>query len=811
VSAGSLSFAGVEAGADPAAQAFTVANGGGGELSRPTTAITYSAGNGWLSATVSGDRAPFTVTVQPTVGVLPAGTYSATVSVRSNGATNTPQSVPVTLAVAGRVLGPRLGLSATSLSFATRSHGPSPDARTVVVTNAGGGTLSRPTLQISYGAGASDWLSGSVTEGAGSYAIALRPETAGLAAGTYLATVAVESAGASNTPAAISVTLTLAPTWTVLVYANADNALSPALVGALAEMSEATIGENVTVLVAADWSAGRTLPDGQPLDTGVEWLRIRGGGLGPELVTRWSELDLDDPGVFASAVEGAFFAYPADRYAVVLWGPGAGWEGFGGDENDTPGDPSDDGTRLSAAAIAQALSNVLPAIGAPLPIDALGFDAPLMMGQEVAFAFREVAATFIASADLDFGPGWDWRGTLSRLSADPYLSGAGFAALEVDAWDAHHAGPGDLLARAHAALDLTRMPAYAGAWSALSTAMLTTSPDWLAVARDQLAAAPGYGVEGTAAAGGQPVLRDAGQLLDALAARTGDGAVADAAAEARSALDALVLGNALGGARRARSQAGVHLEAPLGSRWGSRPPAYEALEWAAITGWANVLDSLALNDDGQEPSFERGAENTSGPTLQNPPRVHVISYDADAAVARLSVAGGTGTAYGAAAELGLEPNVWSTLEWDGNLAALQDGASSSFVFLRPWLRVPTGAVWLVPGQIWDGVAAIEAHAVVIEGEPSVETVAIRVNGASVILALADFRGLDFIPSLWDEPSGARVAGPPLAIPDSPAASLVFQRTSAPAGTYELTTTVTDVWGRSSSASDVVVVTAPFGS
>jgi hypothetical protein len=810
-SVGALSFTAVEAGANPAAQSLTVSNGGGGELAVPTTAITYAAGVDWLSATVSGGSAPFTVTVQPLVGALPPGTYSASVFVRSNGASNTPQSVAVTLVVTGKVIGPSIGLSRTSVSFTTRSHGPDPVAEEVVATNGGGGTLSRPTLQLGYEGSASGWLSATVGGDAAAYTISLRPSLAELGAGTYRATVTVESAGASNTPT-ISVTLTLTPTWTVLVYASADNALSTSLMSALAEMSEATLNENVTVLVAADWSAGRTLPGGEPFQSGTEWYLVAGRGAAPELLTRWEEQNLDDPAALAAVVEGAFYAYPADRHAVVLWGPGAGWEGFGGDENDTPGDPSDDGTPLSAAAIAQALADVLPPIGVQLPLDVLGFDAPLMMGQEVAFAFRDVAATFVASAELDLGPGWSWTETLTRLSADPYMSPAAFAAAEVDAWDAHHAGPADLLARAHAALDLTKLPAYASAWSTLSTAMLTAGPDWLAVARDQFAAAPGYGLDGTAGPGAQPVLRDAGQLLDALAARTGDAAVTDAAAEARLALDALVLGNALGDARRARSQAGVNLEAPLGSRLASRAPGYGAVEWAVATGWASVLESLALNDDGAEPSFEHVAENASEPSLQNPPSIHVRSYDADVAAARLSVADvATGTSYGVIAEETLAPNVSTVLVWDGNLAALQDATISSFVFLRTWLTLPSGAVWLVPGEISDGVGSVDAHAVVVDGEPVVDTVAVRVNGATVFLALADFRGLDFIPTLRDALSGAPVAGPALAIPDSPTASLVFRRTSAPAGTYQLTTTAVDVWGRSSSAADQVIVTQPFGS
>ncbi len=550
---------------------------------------------------MSGDRPPFTVSVQPTVGTLPAGAYAATILVRSNGASNTPQSVAVALVVSEKVVGPSIGLSSSAASFTTRSHGPDPAARTFAVTNAGAGTLSRPTLQVTYEGAATDWLSAAVSGSSTPYTITLQPLIADLGAGTHRATVSVECAGAANTPSAISVTLTLTPTWTVFVYANADNALSTSLVSALAEMSEASLGENVTTVVAADWSAGRALPGGEPFPGGTDWYRIRGGGAAPELLAHLEdEQDFDDPAVFAAAVESAFNVYPADHHAVVLWGPGRGWEGFGGDEQDTPGGASGRAP-MKAEELALQLWNVLPNVGVTPPIDVVGFDAPLMMGQEVAFAFRDVATTFIATADLDLGPGWDWTGTLTRLAADPFVSAAGFAVAEVQAWDAHHAGPADVLGRAHAALNLTRMAAYAGAWSALSSAMLTSAPDWLAIARMQFATAPGYGVDEAPAHDPKPALRDAGQLLDALSS---DPAIADAAIEARAALDALVLGNAVGEIRRARSQAAVHLEAPLGGRPFDPASPYAALEWDATTRWSVVLESISNNDDGQPPEFE---------------------------------------------------------------------------------------------------------------------------------------------------------------------------------------------------------------
>ncbi len=789
----------MEAGADPVAQSFTVSNGGGGELATPSVAIADAAGHEWLSASVSGDGPPFTVTIQPTIGTLPAGTYAATVLVRSNGASNTPQSIAVTLAVTGKVVGPVLGLSDTAAPFTTRSHGPDPAARTITVTNAGAGMLSKPTLQVDYQGPASGWLSVGVGADSAPYEVTLQPRIGGLDAGTHRATVFVESSGASSSPGAISVTLTLTPTWTVFVYANADNALSTSLMAALAEMSDANLNENVTVVVAADWSAGRRLPNGEPFPSGTDWFRIRGGGAQPELFAHLGEQDFDDPAVFGAAVEGAFNVYPADHHAVVLWGAGSGWQGFGGDEQDVPGGVA---ARLpmTGEVLAAQLWSVLPNVGITPPIDVMGFDAPLMMSQEVAFALRDVASTFVATTDVDLGPGWDWTGTLSRLAADPGMLGAGFAAAEIGIWDAHHAGPADVLGRAHAGLDLTRIAAYSSAWSALSSAMTAASPDWLAIARMQFAAAPGYGIAVAPVEVPSVSLRDAGQLLDALAT---DPTVGDAAVEARAALDSLVLGSSLGTLRRAGAQSGVHLEAPLGGRPFDPASPYAALEWDAATGWSVVLESLANHDDALPPAFERNVENASAPTVQRPPTVHVTSFAPDVAAARLSLADAAGgKSYGLIAEVSLEPNGTRSLVWDGNVGTLGDGVRSSAVVLQPWMAGPPGAVLLVPGKVSDGLSFIEAHAVVVAGAPAVDALAVPVNGTFAVLPMADFRGLTFTPAFQDVV---------LSIPDSPTASLSFLRSSAPAGAYRVTTTVIDVWGDVSTVTDDVTVTAPFGS
>jgi hypothetical protein len=738
------------------------------------------------------------VTVQPVIASLGPGTYSATIQVRSNGASNTPRTLTVSLVVSYG--GPVVQLSPATVAFAARSHSADPASRTVSVTNAGEGALARPAISVAYGAGATDWLTCGVQGDAPPYTIsvALRPEAIrGLDAETYTAAVQVESAGAVGPARSIGVTLSLTPTWTVFVYGHADNARSSLLVSAIAQMSAARLDASVNVVLAADWSAGRTLPGGEAFPSGTEWLRIVGGGAAPERFLE-AEQDFDSPDVLADAVARALYAFPADRYAIVLWGAGGSWlGGFGGDEHDTPADPGDDGAPMSPGEVAGAIARGLAGAGVPGPVGVVAFDGAPMMGNEVAFALASVARTLVASAELD-GGGWDWERTLERLVASPGTSAEPFVAGEVEDWATRNGGPAAARTRAHAALDLTRLPAYAAAWSALATAMVGEPLDWDAIARTRLAPSPGYGLGDPLEPDARPPLRDAGRVLDGLALLASE-PVAASAAEARRELDALVLARAVGDLRPA--QAGVHVEATLGARWWERSGPYSLLGWDAATRWSDVLWTVNAVADVAAPDFTALPQSETAPTL-----VEVGSTDVDLATARLDVArdeAGHVTSFGVVAEDGAAP---LALPWDGKLPELGDGAATSAVFLHPWIE---GAVWLVPGKLGDGVATVDAYAVAVNGEPGVEAVALDVGGSFTVLPLGDFRGLRLTPVLWDETDGAWRPGTALDIPPSATASLALGWSDAAAGTYRLTTVVSDVWGNTAQETDVVTV-PPFG-
>lgn len=96
-----------------------------------------------------------------------------------------------------------LVLNRTSLTFAATQGASNPAAQTVSITNSGNGTLAW------VASGDAAWLTLSPASGSGNGAVTASVNTAGLAAGTYNASIALTATGATNTPQTVPVTLTV--------------------------------------------------------------------------------------------------------------------------------------------------------------------------------------------------------------------------------------------------------------------------------------------------------------------------------------------------------------------------------------------------------------------------------------------------------------------------------------------------------------------------------------------------------------------------------------------------------------------------
>ncbi len=190
----SLTFNYQIGGSNPAPQSVAVS-------SSTSTAINYTATTAttWLTTTASG-MTPGNLSIGANPSGLAAGTYTGSVSVASTGASNSPQSIPVTLNVTSAATKPALNLSPTSVTFNFQIGGSTPTAQKVATT-------SSTSTVIPYSASTSTaWLTAT---GSGSTpgSINLSVNPSGLAAGTYTGSVSVTGTGASNSPVSLPVTL----------------------------------------------------------------------------------------------------------------------------------------------------------------------------------------------------------------------------------------------------------------------------------------------------------------------------------------------------------------------------------------------------------------------------------------------------------------------------------------------------------------------------------------------------------------------------------------------------------------------------
>src|SRR5688572_1489276 len=207
-----VEFLAVQNGATPGDRAVNITNAGDGVLSGLSATVTYAAGQptGWLSASLSG-TAPTTLVLSANQSGRALGTYTATVSVASAAASNSPISVTVRLTVLAPQ--PAIALGATTVAFAAAQGAGDPASQNIAVTNAGGGALTGLTATTDYTSGQpTGWLSATLADASAPTTLALRATTGSLPQGVYTATVQVTSPVAQNNPQTITVTFTVGAT-----------------------------------------------------------------------------------------------------------------------------------------------------------------------------------------------------------------------------------------------------------------------------------------------------------------------------------------------------------------------------------------------------------------------------------------------------------------------------------------------------------------------------------------------------------------------------------------------------------------------
>jgi len=143
------------------------------------------------------------VSVQPNINGLQAGHYTATITISAAGAAGSPANLTATLDITSL---PILNVTPTALTFAGTAGGANPAAQSFAISNPGGGSFTWTASSNQ------PWLTCSPASGAATGPVSIQPNIAGLAAGSYSATITITAPGATGSPATIGVTLNLTST-----------------------------------------------------------------------------------------------------------------------------------------------------------------------------------------------------------------------------------------------------------------------------------------------------------------------------------------------------------------------------------------------------------------------------------------------------------------------------------------------------------------------------------------------------------------------------------------------------------------------
>lgn len=207
-----LTFSAPQGGATPATQSFAVNNTGGGTLAFQASVSTVNGGN-WLNVSPASGTAPATLTVgvnlAPGGTPLAAGTYTGGVQINAAGASNSPQSVRITLTITAPSSS-TIATSPSSLRFVTNPGDESPAAQTFQITNTG---TAGSTLGWSATASTTDglsWLTVFPTTGVAPSTLQVSVNSRSLAAGTYTGSIKIDAtanSSATNSPQTLNVTL----------------------------------------------------------------------------------------------------------------------------------------------------------------------------------------------------------------------------------------------------------------------------------------------------------------------------------------------------------------------------------------------------------------------------------------------------------------------------------------------------------------------------------------------------------------------------------------------------------------------------
>jgi Clostripain family len=281
--------------------------------------------------------------------------------------------------------------------------------------------------------------------------------------------------------------------WSFLVYMAGDNSLENAGLDDLAEMKKVGTQAGVNVVAQFDRPAGATR-------YGLQ----KGTSLAQDAVATLGRQNTGSPAALIEFLEWGVAAYPADRYALVLWNHGQGWDDtdiYGNDRSRDARRPKRIGRAFFRTSVEKAagiqkqggekaraillddgakdfldnleMKEVLAAARKLMDknIDLFGMDACLMSMVEVGYQSRGAVDFSAGSEEEEPGDGWPYDAILRLLAAKPDMTGEALGKAVVDSYLRSYKGGSASVTQS--LCKLAGAPAVAGAVKALGAALTT--------------------------------------------------------------------------------------------------------------------------------------------------------------------------------------------------------------------------------------------------------------------------------------------------------------------------------------------------
>jgi hypothetical protein len=400
--------------------------------------------------------------------------------------------------------------------------------------------------------------------------------------------------------------------WTFLVYLAGDNNLDPEGVQDIAEMKKVGSTDAVNVVAQFDRPSGAT-----------RYFLRRGTTAKADALKSLGELNTGDPRALVDFVTWAAAAYPAERYALVLWNHGQGWDDtdiFAGERaggrlvrpkrvrraffrssvvqaarltrrpsSEAKAILIDDGSKdfLDNVETKQALGKIRKILRGNL--DLLGMDACLMSMAEVGYQCRQAVSYTVGSEETEPGGGWPYDRILKRLTANPSLTAEALGQVVVDEYLESYRGSGDAVTQSVCSLAAAKP--LAAAVKALGSALRGALADdgvrlALVDARNRVR---DFEVRENVDLVDLCVRLQASPQMPADVKAAAIDVVAAARGGAASTGGYVVQSGYVGDAMKGSSGVAIYFPTLAVS------PLYARLDWAAATGWGEFLEAYVAS------------------------------------------------------------------------------------------------------------------------------------------------------------------------------------------------------------------------